>query len=171
MPCVAHDKRGGLVIKGIVSSIGVALWLYAGHFAALPVLAFAALLWVLESTRWERELFRYAYVAGGAYALWCLAGTVLGGRSAMDWLIEGSLAAIPPAWLWAKPQSAIAVVACVCFFLWEFATSCISLGDARVGSTAHKILVVHVTLKGIVLVALVEGFLRVRRSRRVGTSG
>jgi hypothetical protein len=151
------------VLTGIAA---IALLLYAGRVALMPLTTLAALLWILERTRWERDLFRYGYAAGGAYAFWAIAGVFLVGPSAADWVIEGIVAALPLLWLWWKPQSLAATCVCMLIFALELAITSISLRFARVGSEAHKVLVLHAALKMMVLASLVAGLIRTRRSRR-----
>ena len=155
-----------MILRVLTGIAAIVLLLYAGPLAFTPLTTAAALLWVLEKTRFERDLFRYGYAAGGAYALWAIAGVFLVGPSAADWVIEGVVAAAPLLWLWWKPQSLIAACICALIFALELAITSISLGFARVGTQAHKVLVLHAALKATVLVSLAAGLIRTRRSRR-----
>jgi hypothetical protein len=155
-----------MILRVLVGLGGLALVFYGGQLAIMPVVTLGVLLWVLERTRWQRELFRYCYAAGGAYAFWAVAGVFLQGRSAADWAIEGIVAALPLLWLWAKPESVAAAIVCSVIFLLEFAITAVSVPFARVGSQAHKVLLVHGALKAMVLISLFVGLVRLRRDRR-----
>lgn len=122
------------------------------------------LVWALE--RAVRDKFCYAFAAGGAYAFWAIAGVFLQGRSALDWTIEGILAALPLLLLWFKPKSIMTATICLLVFLLEFAITVLSLAFARVGTQPHKVLATHASLKAIVLASLVVGLVKLMRERR-----
>jgi hypothetical protein len=157
-----------MLLRVLVGVWGLALVLYGGSRALMPVVTLGALLWALERT--NRDRYVYAFAAGGAYVFWAIAGIFLVGRSAVDWAIEGVVAAVPLAWLWFKPQSAWAAAFCLVVFLLEFAITGVSIALARAGTRAHEVLVTHGSLKGMVLLSLVVGFVKSRRQRRRDSS-
>lgn len=167
MSAPAKPQNPFATVGGIIGAVGGwALSHYTGPALWIPGFATLLLFLLFTKTPLRPKYFLGAIVITGGHVVWFVVASVIAQVWALT-ALDIVVLTVGLVWLWVRPSLAAALFLGV-VQLGSLAYSGYLISAQPFGSPAHKALTVHCLWRLLALIALVVGYLRMRRERLTG---